>query len=282
MIVSGIPGVDIAIFGIYGLLIGSFLNVVIHRMPTMLEQQWARESAEFSGVEAPPTAPFNLLVPRSRCPHCGHAIAWHENIPVISYALLRGRCAGCKAGISPRYPLIELSCAALFAFCAARFGTGATALAWCSFSAVLLALAMIDWDTTLLPDDLTLPLLWGGLIAAALHWIPVNLSDALWGAVGGYMSLWLVYWGFKLLTGKDGMGYGDFKLYAALGVWFGWQCLIPIILIASVIGAMVGIALKINSKLREGGYIPFGPFLAGAGFTALWVGPDAVRRFIGL
>jgi leader peptidase (prepilin peptidase)/N-methyltransferase len=282
VIASGIPSFDIAIFVILGLLIGSFLNVVIHRLPTMLEQQWARESAEFSGVEVASTAPFNLLVPRSRCPHCEHAIVWHENIPLLSYALLRGRCAGCKTRISPRYPLIELMCSALFGFCATRFGTGAEGLVWCSFSAVLLALAMIDWDTTLLPDDLTLPLLWGGLIAAALHWIPVNLVDALWGAVGGYMSLWLVYWAFKLLTGKDGMGYGDFKLYAALGVWFGWQCLIPIILMASVIGAIVGIALKINSKLREGGYIPFGPFLAGAGFTALLLGPNTVRQFAGL
>jgi len=282
LIFTGNPTLDIAVFAIFGLLIGSFLNVVVHRLPIMLEARWARESAEFSGAEVPPSAAFNLVVPRSRCPHCGHAIAWHENIPVISYALLGGKCAGCKKAIALRYPLVELACGAVFGFCAARFGTGVSGVVWCGFSAALLALALIDWDTTLLPDDLTLPLLWAGLIAAALHWIPVNLSDALWGAVGGYMSLWLVYWGFKLLTGKEGMGFGDFKLYAALGVWFGWQCLIPIILMASLIGAMIGIALKMNSQLREGGYIPFGPFLAGAGFTTLLWGPGNVRQLIGL
>lgn len=152
----------------------------------------------------------------------------------------------------------------------------------CAFCACLLTLALIDWDTTLLPDDLTLPLLWLGLISAAMHWIPVSLSASLWGAIAGYMSLWLVYWAFKLVTGKEGMGYGDFKLLAALGAWFGWQTLIPITLIASVIGAVVGIALKMNSQLREGGYIPFGPFLAGAGFCALVVGPATLRQAVGL
>ena len=156
------------------------------------------------------------------------------------------------------------------------------AAAWCIFSATLLALALIDWDTTLLPDDLTLPLVWLGLVAAALHWIPVGLDGALWGAVAGYLSLWLVYWGFKLLTGKEGMGYGDFKLFAALGAWFGWQALIPMILLASVIGAIVGTAMKFGSGLREGGYVPFGPFLSGAGLTALILGPDTLRASIGI
>ena len=279
---SGVQWLDASLIGLLGLLIGSFLNVVVHRMPTMLEQQWQREAAEMAGQEAPEHAPFNLLVPRSRCPHCGHAITWYENIPVLSYLALRGQCAACKAPIGLRYPLVEATCAALFFYCAWTYGATPTGLVWCTFSAVLLALALIDWDTTLLPDDLTLPLLWLGLVAAALQWTPLSLPDALWGAVGGYMSLWLVYWAFKLATGKEGMGYGDFKLYAALGAWFGWQTLIPIILIASVIGALVGIAMKLNASLREGGYVPFGPFLAGAGFCALFWGPQALRQAIGL
>lgn len=268
---------------LFGLLIGSFLNVVIYRLPKMLERQWAAECAEISGG-APVAAaePFNLMVPRSRCPHCGHAIHWYENVPVLSYIALRGRCAACKASISLRYPTVELACSGVFFFCAWSWGATATGLVWCTFSAILLALALIDWDTTLLPDDLTLPLLWLGLIAAALHWTPVGLHASLWGAVAGYLSLWSVYWAFKLVTGKDGMGYGDFKLFAALGAWFGWQALIPIILLASVIGAIVGIAMKFTTGLREGGYIPFGPFLAGAGFSALFFGPSALQRFIGL
>ncbi len=268
---------------LFGLLIGSFLNVVIYRLPKMLERQWAAECAEVSGT-APSTEveSFNLMLPRSRCPHCGHAIQWYENIPVVSYLALKGRCAACKTPISVRYPVVELATSALFFFCAWRWGASASGLAWCAFSATLLALALIDWDTTLLPDDLTLPLLWLGLIAAALRWTPVGLNAALWGAVAGYLSLWLVYWAFKLITGKEGMGYGDFKLYAALGAWFGWQALIPIILLASVIGAVVGLAMKFTTGLREGGYIPFGPFLAGAGFTALFLGPDALRRAVGL
>ena len=271
------------IVGLFGLLIGSFLNVVIYRLPKMLEQQWADECAEMSGAAPVAQAkPFNLMLPRSSCPHCGHLIHWYENIPVVSYLVLRGRCAACKAPISARYPLVELATSAVFFFCAWRWGISTTGLAWCVFSAILLALAFIDWDTTLLPDDLTLPLLWLGLIAAALQWTPVGLNAALWGAVAGYLSLWLVYWAFKLVTGKEGMGYGDFKLFAALGAWFGWQALIPIILLASVIGAVVGIGMKFTTGLREGGYVPFGPFLAGAGFTALFVGPDALRRAVGL
>ena len=282
MIATGISGLDIGIFGLFGLLIGSFLNVVVHRLPKIMERQWAEENAEWSGTPVPPAEPFNLVVPRSRCPHCGHAITALENIPVISYLVLRGRCTGCKKPISPRYPLVEIASGALFAFCAARFGTGITGLVWCAFSAILLSLALIDWDTTLLPDDLTLPLVWAGLIAAALQWIPISLTDSLWGAVAGYLSLWLVYWAFKLVTGKEGMGYGDFKLFAALGAWFGWPCLIPLILIASIVGAIIGIALKMNAGLREGGYIPVGPFLAAAGFTAMLLGPLSLQRLVGL
>ena len=275
-------GLAAPVLGLLGLMVGSFLNVLIHRLPKMMERQWQAECAEFSGTEPKVEPPFNLVVPRSRCPHCGHQIRWFENVPVVSYLFLRGKCASCKSPISIRYPLVELATAGLFYFCASMGGTPASMLAWCLFSAVLLALAMIDWDTTLLPDDLTLPLLWLGLIAAALHWTSVDIHSALWGAVAGYLSLWSVYWAFKLVTGKEGMGYGDFKLFAALGAWFGWQALVPIILIASVIGAIVGIAMKFTSGLREGGYIPFGPFLAGAGFTALFLGPVALRQSLGL
>ena len=281
-----------AMAGIVGLLIGSFLNVVIYRLPKMMERQWAAECAELSdkapdATDTPGAGQaierFNLLVPHSRCSSCGHAIRWFENIPVLSYLYLKGRCGACGVPFGWRYPAVELVTGALFFFCAWRWGASATALAWCGFSAALLALAMIDWDTTLLPDDITLPLLWAGLVAVALKWNPaISLPDALWGAVAGYLSLWLVYWGFKLVTGKEGMGYGDFKLFAVLGVWFGWTALVPVILMASVIGAVVGIAMKFSSGLREGGYVPFGPFLAGAGFTAMIFGPQSILRVIGL
>lgn len=273
---------EASLTSVLGLLIGSFLNVVIYRVPKMLERQWASECAEFSGNTPTAAEPFNLMVPRSRCPHCGHAICWYENIPVFSYLALRGRCSACKASISPRYPVVELVTGALFALCAWRWGLSATSGVWCIFCAALLSLALIDWDTTLLPDDITLPLLWLGLVAAAMKWIPVDLHSSLWGAVAGYLSLWSVYWAFKLVTGKEGMGFGDFKLFAALGAWFGWQTLIPMILLASVIGAIIGIAMKFSTGLREGGYVPFGPFLAGAGFAALFVGPVALRQWVGL
>jgi leader peptidase (prepilin peptidase)/N-methyltransferase len=278
---------DAALGGIFGLILGSFLNVVIHRLPLMMEQQWAREYADANGAPstanaADTPAALSLIYPASRCPHCGHQIRWFENIPVLSYAVLGGRCSACKAKISPRYPIVELVTGALFLFCFARWGINPTGLAWCGFAAAVLTLALIDWDTTLLPDSITLPLVWAGLIAAMLRWTATPLEAALWGAVAGYMSLWTIYWVFKLLTGKEGMGFGDFKLFAALGAWFGWQALVPIILMASVIGAVVGIAMKINSQLREGGYVPFGPFLAGAGLTAMFFGPESILRFVGL
>jgi leader peptidase (prepilin peptidase)/N-methyltransferase len=276
-----------ALLGLLGLLVGSFLNVVIHRLPKMMERQWARECAEMQapdGADAPatPETRYNLMVPRSACPHCGHAIRWFENIPVLSYAALRGRCSACKAPISARYPGVELFTGLLFAWCGWQWGASVQALLWCSFAAAIVALAAIDWDTTLLPDDITLPLLWAGLCGSALAWTGVPLRDAVWGAVGGYLSLWLVYWAFKLLTGKEGMGYGDFKLFAALGAWFGWQALVPIILMSSVIGAVVGIAIKLFGQLREGGYVPFGPFLALAGLTAMIFGPGAILAVLGL
>ena len=276
---------DIALAALTGLLIGSFLNVVIHRLPQMMEQQWDAECAQHAAAKAgkeytPATPALTLCKPRSRCPHCGHAIALYENIPVLSWLALRGKCRGCSRRISIRYPLVEVATAALFAWCIHRWGLTATGVVWCGFSAALLTLALIDWDTTYLPDDITLPLVWSGLIVAALQWNSISLSESLWGAVAGYMSLWLVYWGFKLLTGKEGMGYGDFKLFAALGAWFGWQALVPLILLASVIGAIIGIVMKLRSSLREGGYIPFGPFLAGAGFAVLFWGHDRIMQTV--
>jgi len=259
---------------------------VVHRLPKMMEMRWAAECADLTNAgakEAPADEPpFNLMVPRSRCPHCGHDIQWFENIPVASYLVLRGKCRSCHSAISPRYPAVELLNAALFAWCGWHWGLTWTAVAWSGFSAALLALACIDWDTTLLPDDITLPLLWVGLCASALGVIDTTLPDALWGAVAGYLSLWLVYWAFKLITGKEGMGYGDFKLYAALGAWLGWQALISVILMASLIGAAIGIGIKVFGKLREGGYVPFGPFLAIAGATAMITGPSTILRLIGL
>ncbi|MCJ7799403.1 MAG: A24 family peptidase [Polaromonas sp.] len=277
------PELVAVLAGILGLLIGSFLNVAIYRMPRMMERQWSEECAELTGTSPEPAEKFNLLIPRSRCSSCGHLIRWYENIPVLSYLVLRGKCSACAAPYGVRYPLVEAVTGGLFFFCAWTWGWTPTTLAWCGFSAALLALAVIDWDTTLLPDDITLPLLWSGLIVAALQWnVAVSLPTALWGAVGGYLSLWAVYWAFKFATGKEGMGYGDFKLFAALGAWFGWPALVPLILMASVIGAIVGIGMKYSSGLREGGYVPFGPFLAGAGFTAMIFGPQSILQFAGL
>ena len=278
----GSVAIDAGVVGILGLLVGSFLNVVIYRLPKMMERQWAAECADLAGKPAAETPPFNLMVPRSRCSSCAHQIRWYENIPVVSWLALRGKCSSCGSKIGIRYPMVELVTGALFFYCIQRWGLTATGLAWCGFCAAIVTLALIDWDTTLLPDDITLPLLWAGLICAALRWTGVPLTQALWGAVAGYLSLWLVYQGFKLLTGKEGMGFGDFKLFAALGAWFGWQALVPIILMASVIGAIVGITLKLTSGLREGGHVPFGPFLAGAGLTALIFGPESILRAIGL
>ena len=269
--------------GLLGLLVGSFLNVVIHRLPRMMQLQWDAEIAAASGQGPAPEAPaFNLRTPRSRCPHCGAAIAWHQNIPVLSYAVQGGRCAACRAPIGLRYPAVELASAALFAWCGAHWGLGLAAAAWAAFCAGLLCLALIDWDSTLLPDAIVLPLLWLGLLGANQHWTGVGLDSALWGAIVGYLSLWSIYWAFKLATGKEGMGYGDFKLLACLGAWFGWTALVPIVLMSSVIGALVGIGLKIRGGLREGGIMPFGPFLCGAGLVCLLFGPSSVLRAVGL
>ncbi|MES2887957.1 MAG: A24 family peptidase [Pseudomonadota bacterium] len=264
-----------------GLLIGSFLNVVIHRMPLVLEREWRDASLELLGqeLEGPPAPGLTLSTPRSRCPACGHRIAWYENLPLVSYLVLRGRCAACRTRISWRYPLIELFTAASFAWVGWHFGAQPVALLWCGFMAVLIALAGIDWDTTLLPDELTLPLLWTGLVSAAMGWT-VPLHQAVWGAVAGYLSLWSIYWGYKLLTQKEGMGHGDFKLLAALGAWLGVSMVLPVVLAASVIGAIAGIAMSLSGSLREGRYVPFGPFLAGAGVAVLVIGPPMILRWL--
>jgi len=267
------------VLALFGLCIGSFLNVVIHRLPLMLERGWKMESADLLGVTHEETPAITLSTPRSRCPSCGHAIAWYENIPLASWLWLRARCSACKAPISARYPLIEVATAVLFALVGWRFGAEPVALLWCFFCAVLVALAGIDWDTTLLPDNLTLPLLWAALASAALGWT-IPLADAVWGAIGGYLSLWSVYWLFKLTTGKEGMGFGDFKLLAALGAWLGWKMILPIVLGASVIGAIVGIIMKMSSSLREGRYVPFGPFLAGAALVVLFAGAERVLGWL--
>ncbi len=270
-----------------GLLVGSFLTTVIHRLPRMMDQDFAAECTAHHqthchcsamGADAAATAPLTLTRPRSHCPHCSQSIAWHDRIPVLSYLVLRGRCRSCHTRISLRYPLVELATAAGFAFCTARWGFSPTGLAWCGFSAALLTLALIDWDTELLPDSITLPLVWAGVLASALAWTGVALPDAVFGAAAGYLSLWLVYWGCKLLTGKEGMGYGDFKLFAALGAWLGWQALVPLLLIASLSSVLVALPMLLFQRLREGGYIPFGPFLAGAGFAAMVFGSDTVLR----
>ena len=268
------------VLALLGLCVGSFLNVVVHRLPLMLERGWKLDSAEMLGVKIDEPPAITLSKPRSRCPSCKHQIAWHENIPVLGYLRLRGRCSACKSRISPRYPFVEILTGVLFAAAAWRFGAQPTTLLWCAFFAVLVALAGIDWDTTLLPDNLTLPLLWAGLVAAALGWT-IPIASALWGVVAGYLSLWTVYWLFKLVTGKEGMGYGDFKLLAALGAWLGAQMILPIVLAASILGAIVGIAMKISGALREGRYVPFGPFLAGAGIVVTLAGPARVLDWLG-
>jgi leader peptidase (prepilin peptidase)/N-methyltransferase len=287
-------------------VVGSFLNVVVHRLPRMLERQWWEDAAHQFGdassherVFAKPAPAamgtqaegvlerlgslpaYDLIRPGSRCPACGHAIRWHENIPVLGWLRLRGRCSACGTRISARYPALELLTGTLFALLGWRFGPTPAALMWCAVAAALLALSFIDWDTTLLPDPLTQPLLWAGLIAAAAGWTGLSLGTALTGAVAGYLSLWSVYWLFKLATGKEGMGYGDFKLLAAIGAWLGWQALLPVLLMASVIGAAVGLVMKATGALREGRYVPFGPFLAGGALVALVAGTDALLAAIG-
>jgi leader peptidase (prepilin peptidase)/N-methyltransferase len=256
------------LIALFGLVVGSFLNVVIHRLPRMLEAQWAAEAREQAGLEAAAEAPYNLALPRSHCPHCQTPLRWWDNIPALSYLWLRGRCRQCQAPIGWRYLAVELLTSALFVWSFAANGVSASAMAWAGFAAALVALAAIDADTTLLPDAITQPLVWSGLLAASLQWSAQSLSQALWGAVAGYLFLWTVYWLFKLITGKDGMGQGDFKLLAALGAWLGWPSLVSLVLIASLTGVAGGLLMRARGQLHEDGYIPFGPFLV---FAGLWV-----------
>lgn len=263
-----------------GLLIGSFLNVVIHRLPRMLEREWREQCAFLDGRELTSETPFNLVVPRSACPKCGHAIRWFENIPLLSWLFLRGRCAACGTPIGARYPLVEALTGVLFAYAAWRWGFGAQAFAAWILLAALVALAFIDLDTHLLPDSVTLPLVWVGLLVN-LNGVFCPLDQAVIGAIAGYLSLWTVYHLFKLLTGKEGMGYGDFKLLAALGAWLGWQLLLPIVLAASFAGAVIGITLIALRRQDRSRPIPFGPWLALGGLVALFWGEAILGMWLG-
>ena len=259
-----------------GLVIGSFLNVVVYRLPLIMERRWQQEAREILGTPAEDAAAaLTLSKPASRCPACGVPIKAWQNIPLVSWLLMRGKAACCGVGISARYPLVELLTGLMSAACAWRFGfglelAGALVLTWS-----LIALAFIDLDTQLLPDDITLPLLWAGLAFALLGGL-VPLESAVIGAIAGYLALWLVFWGFKLATGKEGLGYGDFKLLAALGAWLGWAALPQIILLSSIVGAVSGIALVLLRRQQRGAAMPFGPFLAAAGWLAL-MGVDVLQ-----
>lgn len=275
------PPLFIGVCTVLGLLVGSFLNVLIHRLPKMMELGWREQCAELHGQELAPSAPYNLLLPRSACPHCQHEISAMENIPVISYLLLRGRCSDCKAAISPRYPVIEAISGILCGFAAWHFGFGLAAIGAILLIWALLALTAIDFDTQLLPDDIVLPLLWCGLLFNFYHTY-TSLPDAVLGAVFGYLALWSVYWLFKLVTGKEGMGYGDFKLLAALGAWLGWQLLPLIIILSSLVGAVVGITLIVAVKHGRDIPIPFGPYLAGGGLIALFWGQTLTQSYLQL
>lgn len=264
---------------VLGLVVGSFLNVVVHRLPRMLERRWRADCAELEGREAPPAPRYDLASPASSCPTCGHAIRWHENIPVLSWLLLRGRCSACRAPISRRYPLVELASGALALACALRFGSSIELAAALAISWTLLALALIDLEHQLLPDDLTLPLLWLGLLASLWHPF-ASPRQAIVGAAVGYLALWTVYQLFKALTGKEGFGFGDFKLLAAFGAWFGPSAILPIVLLASLAGALVGLGLIAAKRAEFGSRIAFGVYLCPAGWLYLMWGAEAVQRYM--
>lgn len=280
-ILQDTPSFFISFITIIGLMVGSFLNVVIYRLPEMMKRNWLQQCAELHGkaIETLPT--FNLITPRSACPHCGHKITALENIPIISYLALRGRCSQCQARISPRYPIVEAVTALMSGFVAWHFGYSLITIAVLIFVWSLIALAVIDLNTQLLPDDITLPLLWLGVL--------VNMNDgftdihsAIIGVMAGYLSLWSIYWCFKLITGKEGMGYGDFKLLAAIGAWLGWSMLPIVILFSSLVGAIAGIGLIIAAKLKKNIPIPFGPYLVGGALIALFWGEKLNHAYSGL
>lgn len=278
-VLHGEPALFTGLVFLFGLLVGSFLNVVIHRLPKMMEAEWQAQCAELRGETAPDTPRYNLWLPRSACTQCGHRITALENIPLLSWLWLRGRCSACKTPISARYPLVELLTALLSAAVAWKWGVsvqtvGALLLGW-----TLIALAFIDFDTTLLPDSLTLPLIWLGLIFN-VYGVFASLPDAVVGAVAGYLVLWSVYWLFRLATGKEGMGFGDFKLLAAIGAWLGWQMLPVTLLLSSGVGAAIGIALIVLVKHDRRVPIPFGPYLAGGGLAALFFGADLTQAYL--
>ena len=270
---------------VVGLLVGSFLNVVIHRLPKMMERDWKAQIDEYlqqDVVASAPPAPsekYNLVVPRSACPSCGHQITAIENIPIISYLAIGGKCRGCKTPISARYPLIEALTGIVSGLLAWRFGFGLPAVAAIIFAWAMIALTFIDFDTQLLPDDITLPLLWFGLLLNMFNTF-TDLQSAVIGAIFGYLALWSVYWAFKLATGKEGMGYGDFKLLAAIGAWLGWAMLPLVILLSAGVGAVVGISLVLFTKHGRDTPIPFGPYLAAAGLIALVWGKQISQAYL--
>jgi len=273
------PALFVTAVTVMSLAIGSFLNVVIHRLPKMLERQWRDELSELNGQEVAAGPRYNLLVPRSACPACGHAIGALENVPLISYFALRGKCAGCKARISPRYPLVEALTGVLSGYIAWRYGFTWQTLALLVFVWSMIALAFIDLDTFYLPDDITLPLVWAGLLAN-MGGLFVDLQSAVIGAIAGYLALWIVFWGYKLATGKDGMGYGDFKLLAAIGAWLGWKMLPVVILLSSLVGAIVGISLIVFARHGRNVPIPFGPYLVLGGLIALFWGDQLLHYYL--
>jgi leader peptidase (prepilin peptidase) / N-methyltransferase len=265
---------------IFGLMVGSFLNVVIHRLPKMMEREWHANCLELQGKNVPEQPKYTIVTPRSACPSCGHEITALENIPIISYLMLGGKCKGCKAKISMRYPLVEALTGALIGAVAYKYGYTYSALFAFVFVFALIALTFIDFDTQLLPDDITLPLLWLGLLFNLNDGF-TDLKSAVLGAIFGYLILWSVYWLFKLVTGKEGMGYGDFKLLGAIGAWFGWQLLPAVILLSSVVGAVIGIGMIVFKGKSGGTAIPFGPFLALGGIAALFFGKQLASFYLG-
>ncbi|TCV83000.1 prepilin peptidase [Sulfurirhabdus autotrophica] len=274
------PSAFILLCIILGLMVGSFLNVVIYRLPLMMQRDWKAQCADLKGEVLPALPPLTLSIPRSACPSCGHKITAAENIPLLSYFFLRGKCSQCHAPIGIRYPVVELITGLLSGIMAWHFGFSAAGVAAIVFTWVLIALTFIDFDTQLLPDSITLPMIWAGLLLNLWN-IYVPLSAAVIGAVAGYLSLWSVYWLFKLATGKEGMGFGDFKLLALIGAWLGWQMLPLVILLSSVVGAVVGISLILFTKHGRNIPIPFGPYLAGGGLIAMLWGHDLTQLYLG-